>query len=129
MQELPRFASALSRLIPAEDRQAIVGDLLEDAAYRDLSGARLALWLSAECGTIAAGFTLDRVRGAVTRPPIRDMAAGLALDGTHALRGVIDAPWMALWRVAVFCASVATLTAIAEVLVAALFSASGLKSP
>ncbi len=129
MPQLPRLASTLSRFIPAEDREAILGDLLEDAAYRDLSGTRLSLWLSAECGTIAAGLTVDRMRGLVTLPAIRDLAAGVTLEGTHALRGVLDSPWMAAWRVALFCASVATLTAIAEVLVAALFSASGLRNP
>jgi hypothetical protein len=129
MQHLPRLALTLSRLIPAADREAILGDLLEDAAYRDLSGTRLALWLCAPCGTIAAGLTVDRMRSAFTVPPIREMAAGLALDGTHAFRGVLGAPWTALVRLVVFCASVATLAAIAEVLVAALFSASGLRNP
>jgi hypothetical protein len=129
MANLPRLAQALSRLIPAADRETIVGDLLEDAAYRDLSGRRLELWLCAQCGTIAAGLTADRMRSAFTAPPIRDMAAGIAIDGTHMLRGVVDAPWTALVRVAVFCASVATLAAGAEVLIAALFAASGLRNP
>jgi hypothetical protein len=129
MQELPRLALALSRLIPAADREAIVGDLVEDADYRDLCGARLELWLCAELSAIAAGFTLDRVRDAFTLASIREMAAGLALDGTHAVRGVLDAPWTALARVALFCASVATLAAAAEILIAVLFSASGLRIP
>ena len=34
MQDLSRLALTLSRLIPAADREAIFGDLLEDAAYR-----------------------------------------------------------------------------------------------
>jgi hypothetical protein len=69
------------------------------------------------------------MRSAFSAPPIRDMAAGIAIDGTHTLRGLVDAPWTALARVAVFCASVATLAAAAEVLVAALFTASGLQNP
>jgi hypothetical protein len=129
MQDVPRLAVTLSHLLPAADREAIFGDLIEDAAYRDLSGPRLTLWLCAQCSTIAAGLTVDRARGAFVAPPIREMAAGLALDGTHAFRGVVDAPWTALLRVAIFCASVATLTAVAEVLVAALFNASGLGNP
>src|SRR5205085_5145607 len=129
MHSLPRLALTLSRLIPAADREAIVGDLLEDAECRDLTGARLELWLCAELGTIAAGLTVECVRAGCTLPPIREMAAGLVLDGARALRGVRDSPWTALARVAVFCASVATLAAAAEVLVAALFNASGLRNP
>src|SRR3982751_4727468 len=98
MQDLPRLALTLSRLIPAPDRDAIVGDLLEDADYRDLSGPRLTLWLCAECGMIAAGFTVHRMRRAVALPSVRHLAAGLALDGTHALRSVRNAPWSALAR-------------------------------
>lgn len=129
MQDLPPLASTLSRLIPAPDREAILGDLLEDAAYRDLSGGRLELWLCAQCSTIAAGLTVDRMRRSLAAPPIREMATGLALDGTHAFRGVVDAPWTVLVRLVVFCASVATLAAAAEVLIAALFTASGLQNP
>src|SRR5213079_491731 len=51
------------RLIPACDRDAIAGDLLEEAACRELSGARLQWWLLTECGAIAAGLSLERVRG------------------------------------------------------------------
>jgi hypothetical protein len=129
MEELPRLVLTLSRLIPAGDREAIIGDLLEDAGSRDLSGGRLDLWLSVQCGAIAAGLAIDRVRDGLTLMPIREMAAGLALDGTRAFRGVVNAPWTSLVRVAVFCASVATLAAAAEVLVAALFTASGLRNP
>jgi hypothetical protein len=126
---LSRVALTLTGLIPAADREAIVGDLFEDADDRDLSGAQLELWLCAQVSAIAAGLTVNRLRDALTLPPIHEMAAGLALDGTHALRGVIDAPWTALARVALFCASVATLAAAAEVLIAALFTASGLQGP
>jgi hypothetical protein len=129
MQDVPRLALTLSRLIPAADRDAIFGDLIEDAAYRDLSGPRLTLWLCVQCGTIAAGLGADRVRSALVAPPIRELAAGLALDGTQAFRGVVGAPWTALGRLAIFCASVATLTGVVEVLIAALFNASGLGNP
>src|SRR3954471_18977731 len=37
-------ARLLSRLIPAGERDAILGDLLEDAAYAGLEGARLQWW-------------------------------------------------------------------------------------
>lgn len=127
--DLSRGAAMFSRLIPVTERDAIVGDLLEDASDRSLSGVRREVWLCAELGTIAAGLSLDRVREAVTLAPVRELAAGLALDGTHAFRGVLDAPWTALGRVALFCASVATLAAAAEVLIAALFTASGLRIP
>jgi hypothetical protein len=54
------------------------------------------------------------------------MVAGLALDGTHAFRDALDAPWAVLGRAVLFCAAVATLTMVVEMLIAALFSASGL---
>jgi hypothetical protein len=127
--DLSRGAVLLSRLIPSTERDAIVGDLLEDASYCSLSSARREMWLCAELGTIAAGLSLDRLRDVVTLAPMREMAAGLALDGTHALRGVLDAPWPAVGRVALFCAWVAMLAAAAEVLIAALFTASGLQNP
>jgi hypothetical protein len=59
---LPRAARWLSRLIPAGDREAIVGDLLEDAEFRGIAGARRDLWLLGECGTIAAGLSVARAR-------------------------------------------------------------------
>jgi len=126
MQHLPRLAATLSRLIPAADREAILGDLLEDAAYRDLSGPFLTLWLCAECTAIASGLTVDRMRKAFTVPPLGEMVSGLALDGTHAFRVALDAPWTVLLRAIVFCATMAVLTMVAEMLIAALFSASGL---
>jgi hypothetical protein len=126
MQDLPHLAATLSRLIPAADREAILGDLLEDAAYRDLTGAFLTLWLCGQCSAIAAGLTVDRMRHAFAVPPLREMVSGLALDGTHALRDALDAPWTLLVRAIVFCATVATLTIVVELLIAALFSASGL---
>src|SRR5262245_36423213 len=104
MQGLPLFAATLSRLIPAADREPILGDLLEDAADRDLSGTFLTIWLCGQCGAIATGLTIDRFRNAFTVPPIREMVSGLAVDGTHAFRDAIDAPWTVLVRAVVFCA-------------------------
>ena len=96
----------LSRLLPAADREAIVGDLLEDAAYHDISGARRDLWLASECGAIAAGLTVTRVRAWFVVPPVRELAAGLALDGSRAWRGDHSGT---LLRVLIFCGSLATL--------------------
>jgi hypothetical protein len=129
LHSAPRGALLLARLIPAEDRAAIVGDLLEDAHDRALSGAQLTCWLWLECGAVAAGLSAERARGALTLPPLREMAVGVVLEGTHALRGIARAPWIALLRLAMFCASAATLGAAAEVLVSALFSAAGLGIP
>ena len=56
LTELPRAARLLSRLIPSGDRESILGDLLEDAGFRDLAGARRALWLTGECAAIAGGL-------------------------------------------------------------------------
>ena len=98
---LPRTVRALARLMPACDREGILGDLLEDAAFRHLTGPRRTVWLAGECGSIAAG---------------------LALDGSRALRGDHTG---ALLRGLIFCGSVATIVLGAEILVGSLMAAAG----
>lgn len=124
MTDLPRAARALSRLMPAGDRQSIVGDLVEDAAFRGLTGARRDLWLAAECGAIGAGLAVTRARGWLVLPPVREVAAGLAVDGRGVFRGSGSAG--AILRAVVFCGSVATLALGVEILVGSLLAASGL---
>jgi hypothetical protein len=110
------------RLLPAPDREAIVGDLLEDAAYRSLTGRKRDWWLLSECGAIAAGLSVTRVRAWFVVPPVRELAAGLALDGSRALRGGHSGR---LLRALIFCGSVATLVLGVELLVGTLMSAAG----
>ena len=112
----------LARLIPAADRDAVVGDLLEEAAYRDLRGARRAAWLAGECASIAAGLSSERVRGWFVLFPMREVVSGLAIDGRGLLR---DGAAATLLRALVFVGSVATLVLGVEILVATLMSASG----
>ena len=114
----------VARLIPASDRQAIVGDLLEEAAYRNLTDAGLRWWLIGECATIAAGLSIARARAWFVLPPVREVVSGLALDGRGVLRGTH--PFAALFRALIFCGSIATIALGVELLVAALMSASGL---
>lgn len=121
--ELPPVVRVLSRLLPRAEREAIVGDLLEDAAYRDLAGARRQLWLAAECGAIAAGLSITRARGWLVVPPARELVAGLAIDGSHAFRGGHSRA--AVLRALLFCGSVATIVLGVELLVASLMSAAG----
>ena len=121
--EMPRLAHLVSRLIPAGDRAAIVGDLLEDAEFRGLGGARRDWWLVGECGAIAAGLSVTRARAWLVLPPVRELAAGVALDGTRAFRG--GHPLASVVRAVVFCGSVATLVLGVELLVGSLLSASG----
>jgi hypothetical protein len=118
------FVQLVTRMIPASDRQAIVGDLLEDAAYRDIRGARLRWWLIGECAAIAAGLSVTRVRGWLVLPPVREVVSGFAVDGRGVLRGgdAIGTTRRAL----IFCGSIATIALGVELLVAALMSASGL---
>ena len=120
--ELPATVRLLARLLPDRERESIVGDLLEEAAYRGVSGARRALWLASECGAIGAGLTLTRVRGWVVVPPVRELAAGLALDGSRVFRG---GPTGTLLRALIFCGSIATIALGVELLVASLMSAAG----
>ena len=112
----------LVRLLPAREREAIVGDLLEEAAYRHVAGARRELWLASECGAIAAGLTVTRVRDWFVVPPVRELAAGLALDGSRIFRGDHSG---ALLRMLIFCGSVATLVLGVELLVGSLMAAGG----
>jgi len=69
--ELPRGVRLLARLIPSGEREAIVGDLLEEAACRDLRGARQAAWLAGECGAIAA-IDNGKAWGGARRPKRED---------------------------------------------------------
>jgi hypothetical protein len=121
--ELSLSVRLLARLLPGADRESILGDLVEDADVRDLRGAGRVWWLTAECGTIAAGLSIQRVRAWFVLPPMREVAAGLAVDRRGALRG--DTLGTVV-RALVFCGSVATLALGVELLVRTLFSAAGL---
>jgi hypothetical protein len=105
----------LARLIPAADREAILGDLAEEAAFRDLSGTRRAMWLTGECAAIAAGLSVERVRGWLIVP-------GIALEGRGVLR---DGAAATLLPALLFLGSVAMLVAGVAVLVSVLMSAAG----
>jgi hypothetical protein len=120
---LPRAVRLMARLIPPGDRESILGDLVEDAGVRDLAGARRSLWLTGECAAIAGGLSIQRARGWLVMPPVREVAAGLALDG----RGVFRSAGAAgsVLRAVLFCGSVATLALGVEVLVSSLLAASG----
>ena len=122
-QDLPCLARVVSRLIPSGDRESILGDLLEDAELRSLGGARRDWWLAGECGSIAAGLSITRARAWLVLPPVRELAAGLALDGNRAFRG--GHPIAAVARAVVFCGSIATIVLGVELLVSSLLSASG----
>ena len=111
------------RLLPATDREAIVGDLLEEAAYRGLSGTRRQLWLLGECGTIAAGLSVERMRAWVVLPPVREVVSGFAVDGRGVLRGSAVGT---VSRALLFCGAVATLALGVTLLVSVLMTASGL---
>ena len=122
--ELPRAVRLLSRLIPAGDRESILGDLLEDAAFRDLAGARRGVWLTGECAAIAGGLSIQRARAWLEVPPVTDVVSGFLVDGRGMFRGAGTAG--SLLRAVLFCGSVATLALGVEVLVSSLLSASGL---
>ena len=124
---LPPLAGYLSRLIPADDREVVIGDLLEDASWRNLHGRQLTWWLCGSCGTIAAGLAVDRVWSRVSFAPARELVAGIAADGGRALRHVGDRPGEVIRRVALFAGTVALLAASVEILVAALMTAAGLQ--
>jgi hypothetical protein len=121
--QLSRPAAVLARLLPACDRDVIVGDLLEDAASRELTGTALTLWLCGECGQIAAGIAVDRARGCVM-PPMREVAAGLAIEGSRTFRHARGGPIGALLSLLLVCASAVLIALSAEILIGTLFSVS-----
>jgi len=120
---LPRFAHLLSLVIPRSDRESIVGDLVEDADFRRLCGVRRGAWLTRQCGAVALGLSLERTRSWFVVPPVRELVAGIGIDGRAALRGH---PAAALLRTAIFCGSVTALMLGVEILVGSLLCAGGL---
>jgi hypothetical protein len=119
---LPRSVRLFARLVPMSEREAILGDLVEDAAFRGLRGPRRAAWLASECAAVAAGLTVERMRASIVVPPVREVVAGLAIDGRGLLR---HGSTGAVLRALVFVGSVATLVLGVEVLVGSLMSAAG----
>jgi hypothetical protein len=124
-QPLPPLARVLSRLIPAVDRQAILGDLLEDADWRGLRGGRLTLSLCASCGIIAAGLAVDGARAALTPPSAGELAAGVAVESGRMLRGMTARAFVT--RTLVFGAGVVLLACGVELLIATLMQAADLR--
>jgi len=119
---LPRGVALLARLIPCGEREGIVGDLIEDAVFRGLRGPRRAAWLAGECAAIAAGLSIERLRGWFIVPPMREVVSGFAIDARGVLHGGAVS---ALLRAVVFVGCVATLVLGVEVLVGSLMSAAG----
>jgi len=111
------------RLVPAPDRESIVGDLLEEADFRGMFGARRALWLAAECAASGGGLSVQRLKGWFAFPPVLEVAFGIAIDGRGILR---DGAAGALLRACAFVASVATLAVAVDLLVRTLMTAAGL---
>jgi hypothetical protein len=121
--ELPLAVRVCARLLPSTDREAILGDLLEDAEFRDLNGARRQVFLASECGAIAAGLSVTRARAWLFVPPVRELVAGLAVDRSRAFSG--GHPSRVVLRAVLFCGSIVTLALGVELLVATLMSAAG----
>lgn len=122
--DVPYAARLCARLVPASDRESIIGDLVEDAEFRSLRGVRRTMWMTSECASIGAGFSWTRARAALVVPDLRELAMGLAVDGRRTLRNPHFAT--AGVRALVFCGSVATLSYAATLLVSVLLSAAGL---
>jgi hypothetical protein len=120
---VPRSVGLIARLMPSGEREAILGDLLEDARFRGLRGARRAVWLTGECVAIATGLSLQRLRGWFVLPPMREVVSGLAIEGRGVLR---DGTAATLLGALLFVGSVATLVLGAELLVGSLMAAAGI---
>ena len=121
--EVPFGVRLFARLLPQADREAVIGDLLEEADGSRLGGARRTLWLAGECGAVAVRLSVQSARASFVLPPVRELVCGLAIDGRGVLRE--GAATMVL-RALIFVASVATLAVAVEVLVRTLMTAAGL---
>lgn len=112
----------LFRVIPAADREAIAGDLLEEAAFRNLRGAAKASWLVHQCAAIALGLSVQRVRAWFVVAPIREIASGIGMRTWGTVRS--DRSSLVVRGLA-FCGWIATLALGVELLVRTLLQASG----
>ena len=121
--DVPRAVRLLAHLIPAADRDSILGDLLEDMRHRSPRGQGRAWWLTAECAAIGAGLSIERVHGWLDLPPVREVATGLALDSRCVWRGDVTG---FVVRCVLFCASVAALALGVELVIRTLMTAAGL---
>jgi hypothetical protein len=110
------------RLLPATDRDAIVGDLLEEGWWRGLRGVRLTWWVALHGAGIAAGLTAERAHAAMSLTMVREVASGVAVEGERMLRGT--ALRTLATRAILFAAGVLLLTLSAQLLVGALLTAS-----
>ena len=122
MADLPRGVGFIARFIPAGEREAILGDLVEETMLRGLHGGRRTAWLAGECAAIVTGLSIERARAWIVVPPMREVAAGFAIDGRVLLRHGSTA---AVFRALVFVGSIATLVLGVELLVGSLMSAAG----
>jgi hypothetical protein len=60
----PRLAEALIAFaVPADERDAVLGDL--DEGYREQPRSRAALWYWAQAALFVAGYSLERTRRAI----------------------------------------------------------------
>jgi len=121
--DVPLGVRLLVRVLPSVDREPVVGDLLEEADFRGMLGARRTLWVAGECGAIAAGLSVQRVKDWFAMPPVRDVVSGIAVDGRGVLRGGAAGT---LLRALAFVTSVGTLAFAVEILVRTLMTAAGL---
>ena len=119
--DVPRAVRVLAHLIPAADRDSILGDLLEDARHDSPCQGRV-WWLTAECAAIGAGLTIQRVHAWFVLPPAREVATGLAVDSRALWRGDVSG---FVLRCVLFCASVATLALGVELMLRTLMAAAG----
>ena len=120
--DLPRAVRVLARLIPAADREWVLGDLVEDLGDRGVRGAERGWWLAVQCAAIGVGLSAQRASGWFELPALRELVAGLAVDGRAALRSGSVATVI---RALLFCGSVATLAIGVEILIRSLFAAAG----
>jgi len=119
--DMSRAARLAVRLIPADDREWIAGDLLEDADARGLRGTRRDCWLAAECGVIGASLVFDRLRETCRMPLLREIAVGLGSQG-HSASGKAAV----LIDTFLVTGTIAVLVVGAEILIRTLFVAAGL---
>jgi hypothetical protein len=122
-EDLPRAVRVLARCIPARDREWILGDLIEAAFHRRLTGMPRGLWLFGSCGAIVVALSVTRTRAWLVLPPVHEVATGVAIDGRFAVRG---AGKTTLLSGLFLGGSIGMLTVGVAILVATLLSASGL---
>jgi hypothetical protein len=90
---LPAAVRAATLLLPIDQRDAIVGDLIECSVDEwGPSGVRTNTWMSVQCLTIGLGLRATQLRDRVVVEAAREVLDGVRMETARALRQTLRRP-------------------------------------